>query len=233
MTKLVFETLRVGFPTFPVKVFLNSLCGQALEEVQAICDANNYETQSIDTIHHKWIEYLCLNQTNPFYVVDTDIIFYENFENNWLVGAMAGWRIPEWNDEFTGCITRARLHGSLLYINPVEVRKRITEYEKSFPNSEFVPKVNLFHPICLPFKGKGYFYDTCGLLYHAIGGTSFTDKQLDSYFHFNFGTISDIVLPRLPFAKEMEQARKFIMSNKQSGRGAWRQQMEYYAARQP
>lgn len=233
MTKLVFETLRVGFPTFPVKVFLNSLCGQALEEVQSICDANNYETQSIDTIHHKWIEHLYLTESNPFYVVDTDIIFYENCEGWFFETALAGWRIPEWNDEFSGCITRARLHGSLLYIDPIKVKMEVEKHAAKFPNSEFVPLANLFHPICIPFKNRGYFYDTCGLLYHAINGTSFTEKHLDSYFHFNFGTISDIVLPRLSIGKEMQQAREFIMKNKQAGRGAWRQQMEYYAARQP
>ena len=71
--------------------------------------------QYVDTIHHKWIEKLVQEQNEPFFILDTDVIFHDNFEQFEFVVSLAGWLIPEWRDEFSGCITRARLLTSLLY----------------------------------------------------------------------------------------------------------------------
>ena len=228
MTELVFRTIRVGFPTACIRVNTNRMRDQELSLLKATCDPIGCELSPADTIHHLWIEDLVNREVQPFYVVDTDVIFYESVEDWTFTKPLAGWRIPEWNDQFTASVTRTRLHTSLLYIDPTAVREEIRRYYAQFPTTHFNPKANLFHPLCMPFKGRGYFYDTCGMLYHAIGGESFTAKQLDAYFHFNFGTISDIVLPRLKMGDEIARRRKEVLDNPVLGRGLWREQMEYY-----
>lgn len=198
MTALVFKTVRVGFPTAKICVFNNDLSVEHRELLKAECEkvgAELFGTICHPSIHHTWIEELVRREEEPFYVLDTDVVFYQNFERFVFETALAGWRIPEWRDEFTKTVTRARLHTSLLYINPKKVRAAVATYEQQFPVTPFNPLANLFHPLCLPFKGETYFYDTCAFLYHAIGGTAFTDEQKDCYFHMFFGTFSDLVLP--------------------------------------
>lgn len=233
MTRLVFKTLRVGFPTAKVTVNLNGDCEKNCPDIRSVAESAGCSVggEMPTIIHHRWIEALVERETEPFYVLDTDVIFYESFERFAFETALAGWRIPEWKDEFTNAITRARLHTSLLYINPEKVNLAITKYQKQFPETPFNPLANLFYPVCLPFKQKGYFYDTCGLLYHAIGGTAFDPEQLDTYFHFNFGTIEDVVIPRLANGLTMHIERTKINMAPNLGHGLWRRQMEYYSVR--
>jgi len=121
----------------------------------------------------------------------------------------------------------------LLYINPVLVKEKLAEFRAVCPDSPFTPFCNPIYPLCLPLNNRMYFHDTCSLLYHAIGGQSFTDAEKDNYFHFNFGTIPDLVLPRLKDANQMITARQAVLDNPELGRGAWRQQEEYYTSKQP
>lgn len=182
------------------------------------------------TIHHLFIEKLCLRSGEPFVILDTDVCFYDEVESWKFSTSLAGWRIPEWRDDFSGCVTRARLHTSLLFIDPVKLREDISKFYENVFESEFTPRANLFHPLIVPFKGRGYFSDTASMLYHAVGGQSFTDAQLDSYFHFNFGSISDIVLPRLPREDQdnFRLARAAILQNRSRGKGMWRAQQNWY-----
>lgn len=230
---LVFKTIRVGFPTADIYV-----TGNALSET--VCEAVYYSAEKANarfengpaTIHHTWIESLCKSLTDPFVIVDTDMIFYKEVEDWKFDTALAGWRIPEWNDEFSKCITRARLHTSLLFIKPELVREEITKYLGKITYTPFTPVASLFYPQVIPLNGQSYFYDTCSLLYHAIGGTKFTDQQLNAYFHFNFGVISDIVLPHLSNGESMAKERERILNNPELGCGRWRESEDYFFKRQ-
>lgn len=231
-TKLVFGSLRTGFPTADVEVHGNALNGKALAEVQDSCvTAGAKFSNEPATIHHEWLDGLLSSQSDPFVLCDTDMIFYEPVEWSFAT-PLAGWRIPEFNDEFTGARTRARLHTSLLFIDPAGVWAALERYFEQFARTVFNPFPNLIHPQCAPFKGGAHFYDTAAMLYHAIGGTAFNDRQLEAYHHLNFGTIPDVVLPRLSQAPEMLRARAAILKNPVLGKGQWRTQMKYYEARQ-
>ena len=233
-TTLVFETLRVGFPTAKVFVTINNIppeCGR-----QAVLDCITKVGAGFDddnTIHHEWIDKLIQTEQEPFWVCDTDLIFFDSFENVTSDSPLTGWCIPEWQDEFSGAITRSRLHPSLLRIDPKLVKEKLAAFRSVTPDTPFTPFCNPVYPICLPFNGRMYFHDTLSLLYHAIGGQPFTDEQLDNYFHFNFGTIPDIVIPRLSGSRKMVEAREMVMANPRLGRGAWRNQQDYYASREP
>jgi hypothetical protein len=232
-TTLVFDTLRVGFPTATIGVYLNNLDVETSKVIVGLANKIQAGTKTTNTIHHKWIESLIESEQEPFWICDTDVVFYNSFEQLITDKALAGCRIPEWQDEFSGAITRSRLHPSLLYINPALVKSKLAEFRAVCPDSPFTPFCNPIYPLCLPLNNRMYFHDTCSLLYHAIGGQSFTDIEKDKYFHFNFGTIPDLVLPRLKDADKMIAARQVVLDNPELGRGAWRFQDEYYASKQP
>jgi hypothetical protein len=118
-------------------------------------------------------------------------------------------------------------------IDPIMLKEDVNRFWKSVPETAFTPKVNLFNPVVTAFNGRRYFSDTASQLYHAIGGQGFTDKQLDLYDHFNFGTIPDIVLPRLSNGQEMEESRRKAIDDPSVFRGSWRSQEAYYSSRVP
>lgn len=207
---LVFKTLKVGFPT--AKVFV-------------------HDNHTGDITHHDWITTLLDQNTIPFWICDADMIFYDKVEDWTFDKPIAGRRIPQWNDEFTGCITRSRLHTSLMYLDPSGIKDRLEKYKAQFPDTPFNPFAHLINPLCVPWNGRTYFYDTTSLLYHAIGGQTFTALQLESYSHLNFGTIEDIVLPRLTGGEQMRALRREILEDPIKGKGLWRVQEAYYQSR--
>lgn len=224
---LVFKTIRVGFPTARIHVHFNDL---PISEAVAASQLKFESVNTVSTIHHEWIEHLISANTEPFWIVDTDMIFYESVEDWEFEAPLAGYRIPEFKDPFTGCITRSRLHTSLMYIDPVRVGNLVNEYASQINPTQFNPKCPLVYPLVTPFNGKPYFNDTMSMLYHAIGGTEFTDAQKDAYFHFHFGTLSDLVFKRIA---DFSEVRKEILNNPDRGRGIWRDQDAYFESMQP
>lgn len=233
MTTLVFETLRIGFPTAKVTVYLNGSTDIHCPEIVPLLNKMGIYFEATGTIHHEWIQRLVETEKEPFFTLDTDVIFYENFERFTFDQPIAGFRVPEWRDEFSGCITRSRLHPSLMYFDQKQISDKLQERFAVCPDTPFTPKANVFNPVITPLNGRLYFHDTCSLLYHSIGGQTFTDEQKDAYFHFNFGTIPDLVLTRLNNGRKMEQARAEVLANPQLGRGMWRAQEAYYSALKP
>jgi hypothetical protein len=241
---MVFDTLRKGFPTANINVTLNSGIQerenrQAFEGVSRAIDKlakagpTSIQIGPIQkTIHHDWIAGLIANETEPFFICDTDVVFWDNFEQfDFSEQFIAGRRIPQWRDEFTACVTRPRLHTSLLYIDPVAVRREVQTYFSKFPKTPFNPFTNLVDPLCVPFKSETYFYDTMSMMYHAIGGTRFNDWQLDCYDHMNFGTIEDVVLPHLKDGEAAKAFRDEVYKHPSKAKGMWRHQEKYYADR--
>lgn len=228
MATLVFDTLRVGFPHENVKVHINGdVCR---EDIDVAARSAGCETFHAHTIHHEWIAGLIAAEREPFIVLDTDVIFYDPFDMSEFRGPLHGYRTPEFQDSFTQSVTRARLHTSLLYIDPEDVRRRVGLFTAPSLGHEFAPVSNPVYPVVVAMNGFRVFYDTCSVLYHAIGGNDFTDQQKDKYFHFHFGTIDDIVFPKLPAeeAEAMKSTRKRVLDNPYLGRGMWREQERYY-----
>lgn len=228
---LVFRSLRIGFPTADVEVLINlpmpTEDSDAIEKAALNCGCK--VTHVTDLKHHEYVEKLVIGQSDPFWIVDTDVIFYASVEE-WDMREcyLAGALIPEFEDQFTKAITRSRLHTSLMYVNPEKAYKLATSYITRHPDTIYNPGANLFYPLYMPYNGKSIFYDTAAMLYHAIGGTPFTPHQLDHYFHFHFGTCADSVLPHLQNAAVIENRRAEVMKDPSLGIGKWREQMEYF-----
>lgn len=241
---LVFDSLRTGFPTAQVQVFINCVPSNAEGALltKAVQDARvdqiGWEPREGEgvftptTTHWQWILDLLDRETEPFYICDTDIVFWSSVEG-WDFGdaAMAGRYIPQFKDSFTNCVTRPRLHTSLLYLNPVEIKKRVTAYLAQFPETDLNPRPNLIFPCQFPFRqGRrvtNYFYDTACMLYQAIAGQHFTEAQLEAYDHIMFATASDIVCDKPP-RNRWRGNHLAVFENPSLLKGAWRLQEKFF-----
>lgn len=233
-TTLVFDTLRIGFPTAEVLVFDNANSTFACSAIRDACRKAKTEFIGMpeEVTHHHWCEGIitaCMKneQAEPFYLCDTDVIFWEKVEG-WSHGdaPLAGRYIPAFLCEFTKCYTYPRLHTSLLYVNPKILKAKLDAYVADLPRTSFNPMANLFYPIHIPGIG---FFDTCSLLYRVAGGHGFTEGQLDCYDHLHAGTISDIVGPHIGDGGMQERHAAFL-ANPETMRGLWRKQEAWFAA---
>lgn len=233
-TLLVFQSIRVGFPTAKVIVTGNALPEFALGPVIEACTTSGCQFENgPETIHHRYIDDLLETETEPFVLSDTDIVYYSKVEDWEFNTALAGYRIPEFDDEFMGAITRSRLHTSFLFVDPALFSKQWAEYEAGFADTPFRTIAGPCNPLCVSLNGRRYFSDTMSIAYHAIGGTEFTAEQKDSFFHFHFGCLEDMVLPKLINREQVKSSREKVLHNPELGKGEWRAQYEHYENRVP
>jgi len=245
-TKLVFDSLRVGFPTANVHVWINNQTQCMDEEAKTLhrnLQKNNIHWVYLRTIHHEWIERLVHTNDKPFIICDTDVVFWENMESIFADISpdtiIAGRYIPEFMDkEFSGCMTQPRIHTSLMYINPTLLKEKINLYDNQIFESIFTPQANLYYPLILPSsqtRGEPLFFDTMALAHSIMESDEtyyFGSKELNCYDHFNFGSISDIVLARMgKQGEEWKVNREKTLSDIILLKGAWRDQCKYYADR--
>ena len=88
-------------------------------------------------------------------------------------------------------------------MHPKLLNRKITEWQLQVPETKFTPKANLINPLVIPTLHGNTFFDTCSLLYQAVGGQSFDEKQLASFAHLHCGTWSDMVESAMPGLKSM------------------------------
>lgn len=227
-TTLVFDTLRVGFPDNEVIVYVNKGCKTNCPKITALCQREKCELRNVDGIHHVWIESLVITENEPFIILDTDIIFWNKFELGNVYRPIAGRYTPRFYCKFTKAFTMHRLHTSLMYIDPEEVRREMRAVKAWFNQTRFNPIINPFYPIQIPDKDKSLFFDTCALLYHAIGGQEFTEEQLESYDHLNAGTWVKELAKAYP-ELNMVQAHREIYKNPKLAKGIRKLQDQFYA----
>lgn len=233
-TLLVFETIRVGFPTAEIVVHgngLNHLTGEAVHRrVQAVGGQMICEP---GIRHDEWVKQIIWNEMQPFVICDTDMIFYEAVEHWKFVHPWAGRLQPEYLDPYSNTIHRSRLHTSLMFIRPDELRDLMLRFDAHFPKSPIFPRtINFIGQQLQPLRTKGgvrtYFMDTGANLYHAVGGEAFTETQLDAFSHLHAGTWSDLIT-NMP----LRATHEVIYANPESARGLWRMQEQFYAAHPP
>lgn len=224
---LVFKTLRVGFPNNQVHVTLNtSVLGCEFSKIAEVADSESCVIDTEQTIHHEWIEDLVHNQDEPFIILDTDVVFHKQFDVTGLDQTyLSGDYVPQFFDKFSGCITMPRLHTSLLYIDPVEVGKRLDVWQSRILKTPFTPSAKVIHPMVIPVHGTNYFYDTCSVLFHAISGTKFGPEKLDCYDHLNCATWVDLAEKAYP---GMSQIHQRIYDNPATAKQLRPLQREFY-----
>jgi hypothetical protein len=239
---MVFDTIRVGFPTARFIVWRND--GDSFDGFHKELDRYFDKSDQFGSLipdatcrhvwnhgHGPWIEHLVETEQEPFWICDTDVVFFQSVEGFETRSSYAGRFIPRYRCEFANAVTEPRIHPSLMLIDPSLVRLL------NFPDStvdKFLPPMNLFNPVRIrrTMQEDHLFFDCCAGLYAATYGHHFGPDMLQRYGHMFCGTISDLVAPRLSGdASKMHENNLACIANPELLRGAWRQQDEYFKAR--
>jgi hypothetical protein len=234
-TALVFKTLRVGFPSATVHVVDNASLPAVrshLEQLAQSCSAHFTQlTRSIG--HHDFIEQTLKQQeTGTAVFVDPDVCFWDDIETWDFNALIAGRLLPKFKCEYTGCLTHARLHTSLLWIPNVEaLLQAIRTLQLRF--FEFQP----FRPIMFMLDNRWQRFDTTATLYAALTDQmyAFTESQLDSYDHLFCGTHFQSVAAKIrpDYSLLFERLHQFVQYDHRALKGAWRLQEEYFQSLVP
>lgn len=227
MTTLVFQTLRIGFPTAEVFVHINDVPGgpspaPIAKEAERV-GAHLYG--SIDWRHDAWIDRL-LQGNSPIVICDTDMVFHESVEDWQFAEPLAGALEPDHCNPVSQARHLKRLHTSLLFARPVEIRDRVRQWCAQRPQVPYHVAPQLVRQQWLPLFGQTWFADTCALLCDAIGGQSFTEAQREAFTHLHCGTWSDIAGREIPGLKD---AHARAVKEPQSVRGLWRTYEQWYS----
>jgi hypothetical protein len=233
-TTLVFQTLRTGFPTWPVTVCLNrmpaweetTVCRAATE---ARCALRQLKDGTPDNRLPQLFRDLLATETEPFVLCDTDMVFWDSIEGWKFEAPLAGRYIPEFFCPVTNCVTLPRLHTCLLFVDPVKTRAAIADYMEGYPKTPFNPHVDMISPMVFPLRDgdriRGVFLDCGAVLYQAIGGTDFTPEQNAAFEHLNCGTWSDLVGDKIKLLRSVHFG---IFENPRLARGLWEKQQKQY-----
>lgn len=226
---LVFKTVKIGFPTANLLVYGNGIKDrEGRNIIQAV--AKDAGAQYVDIpmhSHGQFLENILANESSPFWVFDTDIVFFSKVED-WFNGStelFAGRYEPEFWEEWTRTMHVARLHPSLLWFNAQPLRAAIRAWpgKHEFFNSV---NINLIQWSLVPkYGGDMYFYDTCAGLHHALGGFQFTEDQNKSYGHLFCGTYADVISEQHPNLVAKHDA---VWDNPELARGIWEEQKKWY-----
>ncbi len=233
---LVFCTLRVGFPSNPVWVWGNALDHESAQAVQAACAAAGAQFRNCPaTSHDAWIEQFIGKFNEPFWICDTDVVFFAPMQPPRIGSRLFSGRYePEFNEEFTDTIHVERLHTAVMWFNPVPLRNFIRTWQAKIPNpwrasAQFTLIRQNFVPV---FDGPTKFYDTTAGLFHAFEGTPFNDDQNGAFEHLHCATYADEVVKGAPSLKDLQSVHEMIYANPALARGLNQQQTAYYTSRQ-
>ena len=134
---LIFKTLRTGFPEAPVYLWCNDrLCGEdAIHAAARETDAQ-WVTPQCPLQHDHWIRYLIQTRRDPFWICDTDVVFWKRFEHapDPACDALAGVRMPAFYEPWTRTRYRERLHPCLMRIAPEHFKARTAAFAKKPEN---------------------------------------------------------------------------------------------------
>lgn len=230
-TALVFRTLRTGFPTAEIVVHGNGL-GPRAERMRELCaSVGAHYLNVLPTVHDLWVDMLLQDERQPFWICDTDVVFWSAVEGWRFRTALSGVQQPEFFERFTGTNYRERLHTCLMRLDPVRFREECHEYLARFPRMPFAPRIDFVRQQWQPERHGDrmvtYFADTLAVAWHALGGSAFSEEQMDAFDHVSCATYADLIAGSYPDTN-MLAAHAAIYENPELARGLWRQQMDYW-----
>lgn len=212
---LVFDTLRVGFPTFDVVVIDNGSHPDVVPQIKFAAEKAGafFKPMARHNFmdHYKW--WLCEQElSNSIILIDPDVVFWGNVEDWEFDGAVAGRLIP---DLTTGGVTSlARLH----------------------PSHIWVPDVQRLRSLGISVELRqedGKFWDNLATIYqdHPTECQAFTEQQLDCYDHLFYGSHFPAIEPRLKDDDLTYKSHRDAAAGEISNlRGIWRDQEKYFQA---
>jgi hypothetical protein len=231
-TLLVFRSLRIGFPTGQFVVGLNDL--RLLDALQVRRAApEGTVCYNTSTTHDAWIEQLLYRECDPFWVVDTDVVF-SGLVQDWPVPEHFTGRLePAFHEEWTRTMHVERLHTALMLFNPVPLRSAMGRWLRAgtpegFP---FVPETQFVRQQHIPVRdGETLFYDTCAGLYQAGLGTPFTAEQNAQFAHLHCGTYANRI-SRTSSLSNLSAVHRQVWKDPSQAPGLLAAQEQYYESR--
>lgn len=231
---LVFRTIRVGFPDAPIIVYGMAPDMGALLQIENKAREVGARWADISRLrlghHDEWIALLLHRHHKPFWICDTDVVFWRKFEFESTHQALAGVLVPEFYEPWTQTQYRARLHTCLMRIDPQRFQANCDFYRRRCAQMPFEPRINFVHQQFQPERRGDervdYFYDTLAMAWHAFGGQAFTQEQIESFDHLNCATYADLIGPSLDFP--IEEAHRAIYEDHTCARGLWARQFEWF-----
>lgn len=243
---MTFDTLRVGFPTADIVVWMNGLSPDHRKALLARCEdfVMRFEETNGRIQHAPWIEERVYREAQPFYICDTDCCFWRSVEDWTWDAPLAGRYIPEFYDAWSSTWCQPRLHTSLMYIDPARIRQEIGYYYDSLPMVPFMERPNLFASHCVPrkitegsttgedwpfgyWKTETAWFDTASMLYQVVKSQAFNEDQLDCYDHVNAATWMDIIGEAHP---SLRRDYELALKDRTTLKGAWVRQNAFYEA---
>jgi len=232
---LMFRTLRVGFPTAEIEVTDNATIDPThRRRIRELCAASNVDySYSSHRLHHA--EWICnsieLGQ-GKLIIVDPDTMFWKSCEGPEFdfPTHIAGYHVPVIYNEFARCVSFERLHTSFLVVKDCEALVDATQqlYQPACAEGgEYCP-FDPYMPCVKAVRGKYMFWDSCANLYNMVGGTHFTETQLECYDHLNSAGFYDIMLSRVDDPTSFEHQHKVAKTNPESLRGFYKAVDNYY-----
>lgn len=235
---LVFQTLRTGFPAAPVHVWGNALPLFVIDQVMKACVAAGATFRNLLPVaHDQWIEQLVMKEARPFWICDGDMVFFDECE--WFftdadTDLFAGRFEPPWHEPWTDSDHVERLHTCLQWFNPVALRAAMAGWlHRTVPGVFAHAEMPLIRQTFIPVRaGRTVFYDSTAGLWHAGGGTRFTERQNQCFEHLHCGSYSDEVA-KCEALKGLPQMHAAIIASPERARGIQTQQKAFYQARTP
>lgn len=224
---LVLRSVRTGFPTSDIRVYVNGRHSAPLPILDAVhnrCREDGIFPVWTETTHPDWIRRVISENSGVHWICDPDVWFFEKVEHWDFEGAeMAGMYIPRFRCPYVKAVTLGRLHTALMWLNCDALKSFLCE-----ENETFMAPIDYISPRKYRHEGEWYFTDTMGGMYGRAIGQSFSPEQLDCWGHLHNGTISDLTAPVVPGIQEFHKA---AVGNPELLRGAWRRQLDWYEQR--
>ena len=232
------ETLRVGWPTAHIYVYVNGGAhyGDIADKLQRF-NVLPVDLFSTKPIHHPdWIRQQVLQKSpGPLVIADPDIVYWKSCED-WEFNSetlLAGHANPRmWND-FARCVSVPRIHTHMM-VFPDTKRLR-NEIILAYP-----PAYEPFGEFCSfdPFKGRvmfeeGHpvFWDNCANLYSMLGAgrvKHFTTEHTQCYDHLNSASYYEFIRDRVDPATKAGFTYAYGEWLKNPRPGLWPMMDRYY-----
>lgn len=185
---LTLKTIRVGFPNTYVCIHWTGGSEKLFDEMCALAKANCLNmTMQPDLTNDKIIKQLADQEKDSFAVVDSDVVFFENCEDYEPGGVISGEFTPEFVCPAAKAVTASRLHTAFFVVDKPATLNRVICLAYKPLSPRFCP-FNPFSPVTVFDKATPRFYDSCSVLYHAIGGYAFDRDMLKRFEHLHGGS---------------------------------------------
>lgn len=220
---LFFESVREGFPESNITVISNANEDHFNEQAKELCESisANYIIFPDECTHHGLIDHLLKTETQPFYLIDPDTIWYSPMPQEYDA-AIAGRYISAFFDVYHNANTFPRLHTSCLYLDPIRIRTQLDAAERNFEFNPVDPA--LFH-----LDDVWYRHDTLSKMYgllKCVNEVEVFDEEVNKKFsHLFCGTHLSLVGKSI---RELKEANYKVRQDRNYARQMQMMQEEYF-----